>query len=267
MLPREGLPEVVHGHSDGDAFEYSGRIPRPKRRGLGTDTRTPGIGSKRKMKTLVCDIGGTSVKTLLSGETQRRKAPSGPQMAAADMVRIVKELGGEDWVWDRIAIGYPGPVVHGRIMCEPSNLGRGWIAFDFEAAFGCPVKIVNDAAMQALGSYHGGKMLFMGLGTGLGTAMIVDGQLQPMEAGHLPYKKGKTFEDFAGKRGYADLGKKKWKLAVLEIVSEFKRALEPDYIVIGGGNAKKFDREELPEYCELGQNANAFTGGFRLWEQ
>ncbi|MDG2094068.1 MAG: ROK family protein [Phycisphaerales bacterium] len=219
------------------------------------------------MKTLVCDIGGTSVKILLSGETQRRKAPSGPEMTASDMVRIVRELGGEDWSWDQIAIGYPGPVVHGRIMCEPSNLGNGWIAFDFAKAFGCPVKIVNDAAMQALGSYHGGQMLFMGLGTGLGTAMIVNGQLQPMEAGHLPYKKGKTFEDFTGKRGYAELGKKKWKQAVLEIMAEFKRALEPDYIVIGGGNAKKFDQEELPDYCELGQNANAFTGGFRLWEQ
>ena len=160
------------------------------------------------MNILVCDVGGTSVKILLTGETQRRKAPSGPEMKAEDMVATVKELA-EGWTWDAVSIGFPGPVIHGRIMSEPSNLGKGWIAFDFEEAFGCPVRIVNDAAMQALGSYHGGRMLFMGLGTGLGTAMIVDGILQPMEAGHLPYRDGKTYEDFVGKRGYKELGKKK----------------------------------------------------------
>ncbi len=217
------------------------------------------------MKILVCDIGGTNVKILASGEPERRKAPSGPEMTAADMVRTVQELA-EGWSWDVVSIGFPGPVVHGRVMSEPSNLGPGWIAFDFEAAFGCPVRVVNDAAMQALGSYHGDRMLFMGLGTGLGTAMIVDGILQPMEAGHLPYKNKKTYEDYVGKRGYAELGKKKWHSAVLDVITDFKRALEPDYIVIGGGNAKKLKAEDLPEYCELGSNANAFTGGFRLWD-
>lgn len=217
------------------------------------------------MKILVCDIGGTSVKVLLSGESERRKAPSGPEMTASKMVDIVQELG-QGWSWDAVSIGYPGPVIHGRVMSEPSNLGGDWVAFDFEKAFGCPVRVVNDAAMQALGSYHGDRMLFMGLGTGLGTAMIVDGILQPMEAGHLPYKHKKTFEDYVGKRGYAELGKKKWHDAVLDVITEFKRALEPDYIVLGGGNAKKMNQDDLPDYCELGSNANAFTGGFRLWE-
>ncbi len=217
------------------------------------------------MNILVCDIGGTSVKMLVTGETERRKAPSGPEMTAAAMVKDVRELA-RGWSWDVVSIGYPGPVVHGKVMIEPANLGTGWVGFDFDEAFGCPVRIVNDAAMQALGSYHGDRMLFMGLGTGLGTAMIVDGELQPMEAGHLPYKHGKTFEDYLGKRGYAELGKKKWIRVVLEVVDRFKRALEPDYIVLGGGNAKKLKAEDLPDYCELGGNANAFTGGFRLWE-
>ncbi|MDG2422717.1 MAG: ROK family protein [Phycisphaerales bacterium] len=217
------------------------------------------------MNILVCDIGGTSVKVLLSGESERRKVPSGPEMTAADMVEAVKTLA-EGWSWDAVSIGYPGPVIHGRVMSEPSNLGPDWIAFDFEKAFGCPVRIVNDAAMQALGSYHGDRMLFMGLGTGLGTAMIVDGVLQPMEAGHLPYKNKKTYEEYVGKRGYAELGKKKWHATVLDVIADFKRALEPDYIVIGGGNAKKIKPDELPDYCELGSNANAFTGGFRLWD-
>jgi polyphosphate glucokinase len=217
------------------------------------------------MNILVCDVGGTGVKVLATGQTDRRKFLSGPQMTAQQMVDGVKNLV-DDWSWDHVSIGYPGPVVHGRIMIEPSNLGDGWVGFDFSSAFGCPVQLVNDAAMQALGSYHGGRMLFMGLGTGLGTAMIVDGVMQPMEAGHLPYKKDQTFEDYVGKRGYAEHGKKKWMKTVVDVIEHFKMALEPEYIVLGGGNAKKFSQEDLPPYVELGNNANAFTGGFRLWE-
>ena len=218
------------------------------------------------MDILVCDVGGTGVKILATGEPKRRKLPSGPSMDATAMVEGVKELA-EGWKWEAISIGYPGPVVHGKIMIEPANLAKGWVGFNFEEAFGCPVRIVNDAAMQALGSYHDGRMLFMGLGTGLGTAMIVDGVMQPMEAGHLPYKDGKTYEDFLGKRGFAELGKKKWLKAVMDVIERFKHALEPDYIVLGGGNAKKLKQEDLPDYCELGSNANAFVGGFRLWDQ
>ena len=215
------------------------------------------------MNVLVIDVGGTHVKILASGQDERREFPSGPALTAKQMVRGVRELAG-DWKYDVVSIGYPGPVLHGRPVAEPHNLGPGWVGFDYGVAFGCPVKVINDAAMQALGSYQGGKMLFLGLGTGLGSAMVVDGIVEPMELGHLPYKKG-TFEDYVGIRGLERRGKKKWRQHVADIVALLVAALEPDDVVLGGGNVKKL--KELPPRCRAGDNVNAFLGGFRLWEE
>jgi polyphosphate glucokinase len=215
------------------------------------------------MNVLAVDVGGTHVKILASGQKERREFPSGPTLTAEQMVREVKELAG-DWNYDAVSIGYPGPVMHGRPVAEPHNLGSGWVGFDYGAAFGCPVKVINDAAMQALGSYKGGKMLFLGLGTGLGSAMIVNGIVEPMELGHLPYKKG-IFEDYVGIRGLDRRGKKKWCRSVADIVARLIAALEPDDVVLGGGNVKKL--KELPPRCRAGENDNAFLGGFRLWEK
>ena len=214
------------------------------------------------MNILVVDVGGTSVKILATGHEEPRKFPSGRTMTAQEMVATVKELAG-DWQYDVVSIGYPGFVVRGRPITEPHNLALGWVGFDYQTAFGRPVKIINDAAMQALGSYKGGKLLFLGLGTGLGAAMVVDGIVEPMELGHLPYRKG-TYEDYVGIRGLERIGKKKWRRAVADVVDRLKAALQPDYVVLGGGNVKKL--KELPPGCRAGDNANAFAGGFRLWE-
>lgn len=216
------------------------------------------------MKTLVIDVGGTHVKIMVTGREEEREVPSGPDMTAKQMVDGVLELA-KDWEYDVVTIGYPGPVVHNKPLLEPYNLGPGWTGFDFEKAFGRPVKVVNDAAMQALGSYQGGRMLFLGLGTGLGSAMIVDNVLQPMELGHLPYKKGRTFEYHVGAAGLKRLGKNNWEREVHEVVARLTAALEPDYVVLGGGNARKL--KVLPPRCRVGENSNAFLGGFRLWEQ
>ncbi len=215
------------------------------------------------MNILVVDVGGTSVKILATGQENPRKIPSGPTMTAEQMVAEVKELAG-DWQYDVISIGYPGFVVRGRPVTEPYNLALGWVGFDFQSAFGSPVKIINDAAMQALGSYKGGKMLFLGLGTGLGAAMVVDGVVEPMELAHLRYRK-RSFEYYVGKRGLELQGKKKWRKRVADVVAKLVAALEPDDIVLGGGNVKKLI--ELPPGCRAGDNANAFVGGFRLWEE
>ncbi len=215
------------------------------------------------MNVLVVDVGGTHVKILATGQKQFREFPSGPTLSAKQMVGGVKKLA-RDWKYDGVSIGYPGPVIRNRPLAEPHNLGRGWMGCDFKAAFKRPVKVVNDAAMQALGSYKGGKMLFLGLGTGLGSAMIVDGIVEPMELGHLPYKK-RTFEDYVGVRGYERLGKKKWRKEVADVVSQLVAALEPEDVVLGGGNVKKL--KELPPGCRAGANANAFLGGFRLWQK
>lgn len=215
------------------------------------------------MNVLVIDVGGTNVKIKVTGEAERRSVPSGLAMTARQMVDTVLGLA-QGWEFDAVSIGLPAPVLHSKILHEPQNLGEGWVGFNFEAAFGCPVKIINDAAMQALGSYSGGRMLFLGLGTGLGSAMIVDGLIQPMELAHLPYKKGKTFEDYVGIHGLARRGKKKWRKAVLEVVERLKTALEPDYVVIGGGNAKKL--KDLPPDTHICPNENAFVGGFRMWD-
>jgi polyphosphate glucokinase len=214
------------------------------------------------MNVLAIDIGGTHVKILLAGQEGPRKFASGPDLTPAAMVAQVKTLAG-DWKYDAISIGYPGPVLQGRPVAEPHNLATGWVGFDFAAAFGCPIKLVNDAAMQALGSYKGGKLLFLGLGTGLGSTMVVDGVVEPMELGHLPFKKG-TYEDYVGVRGLKRMGKKKWRHYVKDVVDRFVAALQPDDVVLGGGNVKFL--KELPEGCRQGENANAFAGGFRLWE-
>jgi polyphosphate glucokinase len=215
------------------------------------------------MKVLAIDVGGTHVKVLVSGQDTPRKFDSGPKLTPREMVVRAKEIA-KNWKYDAISLGYPGPVLHNRPLAEPHNLGKGWVGFPFERAFGRPVKVVNDAAMQALGSYRKGRMLFLGLGTGLGTALVVDGIVEPMELGHLPYRKG-TYEDYVGLRGLEKRGKKKWRKHVADVVDKLTKALEPDEVVLGGGNAKKL--KELPPHCRLGDNFNAFLGGFRLWNE
>ena len=214
------------------------------------------------MKILVIDVGGTHVKMLASGRKSPIKMKSGPTLTPRRMVSAVKRLT-EGWAYDAVAIGYPGAVVHGRPVHEPYNLGPGWVGFDFKRAFGKPVRVINDAAMQALGSYRGGRMLFLGLGTGLGSALVVDGVVEPTELAHLPYKKGRTYEDYVGLRGLGRLGKKQWRRAVEDVTTRLRYALQVEDVVLGGGNAKLL--KKLPPDTRLGSNANAFTGGFRLW--
>lgn len=215
------------------------------------------------MNILVVDVGGTHVKVLATGQKAPRQFDSGPELTPKKMVSGVCKLA-KDWPYDVVTVGYPGPVFHGRPVLEPHNLGRGWVGFNYAAAFKCPVKIMNDAALQALGSYQRGKMLFLGLGTGLGSAVIVDGIVEPMELGHLPYKKA-TFEDYVGQRGLEKYGKKKWRRQVKDVVERLIAAIEPDEVVLGGGNVKKL--KKLPAKCRAGDNAKAFKGGFRLWAQ
>jgi polyphosphate glucokinase len=215
-------------------------------------------------RVLVVDVGGTHVKILVSGQSEKRQMNSSPKLSAAQMVAGVKKLAA-GWPYDVVSIGFPGPVMHNRPVLEPHNLGPAWVGFDYDKAFGKPVRILNDAAMQALGSYKGGRMLFLGLGTGLGSAMVIDGNVEPMELAHLPYKKGRTFEDYVGLRGLERLGKAKWRKEVDDVIERFRIALQPEYIVLGGGNAKKL--KKLPDGCELGDNANAFIGGFRMWAE
>ncbi len=217
---------------------------------------------KRLRKVLVIDVGGTHVKVLATGQETKREFVSGPNLTPKRLVAKVRKLVA-DWQYDVISIGFPGPVLRNRPITEPWNLGKGWIGFNFEAAFQCPVKVVNDAAMQALGSYRGGKMLFLGLGTGLGSAVIVDHTIEPMELGHLPYKKA-TFEDYVGLRGLKKYGKKKWRRYVVDVVERLTKALEPEHVVLGGGNVHRL--KKLPPRCRAGDNSNAFRGGFCLWE-
>jgi len=215
------------------------------------------------MRILVVDVGGTHVKILATGQAERREFESGPTLTVRQMVAGVKRLA-KGWKYEAVSIGYPGLVLHERIAAEPHNLAPGWIGFDFQKAFGCPARVINDAAMQALGSYTKGTMLFLGLGTGLGSALVVDGHVVPMELAHLAYRKG-TIEDYVGLRGLERFGKKKWREHVAFMIERFTAAIHPDEVVVGGGNAKKL--KELPPGCRLGDNANAFIGGFRLWER
>jgi polyphosphate glucokinase len=215
------------------------------------------------LNVLAVDVGGTNVKILASGASEPRRFPSGLELTPRKMVTGVKKLA-RGWEFEAVSIGYPGLVVRGRPVADPHNLGPGWVGFDFAAAFGCPVKLINDAAMQALGSYKGGRMLFLGLGTGFGTALIEDGELEPMELAHVRYKKA-TYEDYVGVRAQKKFGKKKWRKNVAEVVANLRGVFEPDDIVLGGGNVKQL--KELPAGCRQGDNANAFTGGFRMWER
>ncbi len=215
------------------------------------------------MKVLVIDIGGTNVKLGLSGQDEGHKVPSGPDLTPQLMVERVQPVI-KDWEFDAVSVGFPAPVVRGQIQQEPVNLAAGWVGFDFAAALGKPVKVINDAAMQALGSYEGGRMLFMGLGTGLGTALIIEDTIAPLELAHLPYRKKQTYEDYLGERGLRRLGRKKWQGFVEDVVARFKAAFVVDYLVLGGGNSKKLLR--LPPHARAGDNRNALLGGFRLWE-
>jgi predicted NBD/HSP70 family sugar kinase len=211
---------------------------------------------------LAVDVGGSHVKALTSNRKERRRFVSGPSMTPEEMVAgtLAAAAG---WTWSRVAVGIPAPVRSGKVVSEPANLGAGWVGFDFESAFGKPTQVVNDAVMQAIGSYQGGRMLFLGLGTGLGSAMIADGMIEPLELAHLPYRK-KTFEDYVGERSLEKRGKKKWTKDVFAVVAHLSAAMEPDEIVLGGGGVQELD--ELPDGCRRGENANAFLGGFRLWD-
>lgn len=215
------------------------------------------------MKILVIDVGGTHVKVLATGQKVHREVISGKHLTPKRMVSDVLKLAA-DWEYDFVSIGYPGPVHHNQPVVDPWNLGKGWAGFNFQKAFKCPVKIVNDAAMQAMGGYRQGKMLFLGLGTGLGSALIAEGQIIPMELAHLPYKKS-TFEDYVGLRGLQKHGKKKWRKFVEDVTARLIAALEPDEVVLGGGNVRLL--KKLPPLCRAGNNDNAFAGGFRLWQQ
>lgn len=215
------------------------------------------------MKILVIDVGGAHVKVLATGQTDEIKIVSGPKMTARMMVKKV-HAAVKDWSFDHVTIGYPGVVVHDKPVTEPHNLAEGWVGFDYRKAFGKPVRILNDAAMQAFGAYEGKRMLFLGLGTGLGSALIVDGVIEPMELAHLPYRSSRTYEDYVGEAGLERLGKKRWRKHVAKVVNLLKTAMEADYVVLGGGNARLLT--DLPEGVRLGNNADAFTGGLRVWE-
>jgi polyphosphate glucokinase len=234
------------------------------------DIKGPDIGvslepmkPKKTHRVLAIDVGGSHVKMRVSTHRDMRQFVSGPDLTAKQMVAHVHETVG-DWSFTAVSIGYPGIVIHGKIVTEPHNLGHGWVGYDFHEAFGRPTRIINDAAMQAIGSYRGGRMLFLGLGTGMGSAMVVDGVVESMELAHLNYKKGKTYEDYVGDRGRTRLGPKKWRHAVDDIVGQLRIALEADYVVLGGGNARKL--KKLPKGARLGNNDFAFIGGFRLWQ-
>lgn len=217
------------------------------------------------MNILVVDIGGLSVKLSVTGCAEMRSFATPPAMTPQQLIQAINETTG-DWCWDHVSIGFPGPVRHNHPLREPVNLGSGWVDFDYPGTFACPVRMINDAAMQALGSYRGGIMLFLGLGTGLGTALIHEGHIVPMEIAHLPFRDGLTFEQVLGKAGMDSAGLEHWKMQVLEAIRLFVYALCPDYVILGGGNAQQFAQAELPEQVFRGDNVNAFTGGFRLWE-
>ncbi len=225
-------------------------------------TKTTPAGHSAASRVLAVDIGGSHVKIKSSAGGEERKVKSGPDMTPALMVENIHEMAkGLDF--DAITMGYPGPVHHNRILADPQNLGQGWISYDFEKAFNVPLRIVNDALMQAVGSYYGQKMLFLGLGTGLGAAMVVDNVCVPLEIAHLPYRKGRTFEDYLGEASYEKRGSKKWHKHVHRCVALLSRALQPEYVIIGGGNVDRI--KVLPPNALRGDNANAFAGGFRIW--
>lgn len=219
-------------------------------------------GARGAAQVLVIDVGGTNVKIAMGTSKELLKIPSGNEMTAEQMAKAVKEAAAS-WGYEAISIGYPGPVKDGRPAKEPANLGGGWMAFDYEGFFGKPVRVINDAALQALGAYEGGRMLFLGLGTGLGSALIVDGAVAPLEVAHLPYRKGRTYEDYVGQRGLDRMGKKKWSRHVAKVVAMLQHGLQADYVVLGGGQTKKL--AEIPAGAKVGTNMDAVEGGVRLW--
>jgi polyphosphate glucokinase len=211
---------------------------------------------------LVVDVGGTHVKLRVDNRGPVREFASGPKMTPGSMMRKIRKLM-RGVRYDVVSIGYPGVVIRGRIVANPHNLGKGWLGYDFERAFGKPVRVLNDAAMQAIGSYAGGRMLFLGLGTGLGATLVIDGVIEPTEIGHMPYKHHRTFEEYVGERGRKHLGNRKWRKAVADVMADLKAAFQADYIVLGGGNARRL--KKLPRDVRLGDNRNAFVGGVRMW--
>jgi polyphosphate glucokinase len=259
------IPNISRDHANSHQLEiYCGTDnDMPDKTQTKTSPAT-GSASANALKILVVDVGGTNVKMRMKGQKEATKVPSGPTMTASKAAGIVKQ-NTKDWSYDRISLGYPGPIINGRPLREPHNLGGGWVGFDFNKAFGVPVRLINDAAMQAVGSYKGGRMLFLGLGTGLGSAMIVDGVLEPMELAHLLYKNGKTYEDYLGLRGLERMGKKRWRKHVAKVTEILKSSLGADYVVLGGGNVKKL--KDTPPGAVLGNNENAFIGGLLIWGQ
>jgi polyphosphate glucokinase len=266
--PQTAKPQIMKQQNRGlqimkPQIKKQASVPQKAKGAVSKNSTAKVVLNKKTPAVLVIDVGGSNVKMLATGQTEPRKFPSGPAMTPEKMAKRVKaEVKG--WKFDCISLGYPGPIINEHPLREPHNLGGGWMAFNFRKAFGVPVKIINDAAMQALGSYKGGRMLFLGLGTGLGSAMIVNGSLQPMELAHLIYKHGKTYEDYLGLRGLEKAGKKKWRRHVTEITERLKTALEADYVVLGGGNCRKL--KKLPAGARIGSNENAFVGGFRMWQ-
>lgn len=256
----------MNSFKTGDHVEWSeaGRVRETAKKKITSNITFKRSVARGSQQVMVVDVGGTHVKVLVTGEQEHRFFDSGPKMTPQRMVAGVLNAA-EGWKFDVVAMGYPGQVVHNRPIAEPHNLARGWVGFNFEAAFGVPVRMTNDAAMQALGSYEGGRMLFLGLGTGLGSAMIVNDELVPMELGHLPYRKGRTYEDYVGDRGLKRLGLKRWRRHVMQVVDLLRGALEPDDVVLGGGNVRRLDA--LPQGVRKGDNDNAFLGGFRLWQR
>jgi polyphosphate glucokinase len=231
--------------------------------------QNPPMRAKRKGRRsaahiLVIDVGGTHVKLRVGTRGLVQEFESGPKLTPARMMREIRTLT-RGMAFDAVSIGYPGLVFRGRIASEPHNLGKGWVGYDFARAFGKPVRVVNDAAMQAIGSYSGGRMLFLGLGTGLGATLIIDGVVEPTEVGHMPYRHGCTFEDYLGERGRVRRGNRKWLKSVTDVIKNLQAAFEADYVVIGGGNAARL--KKLPPHARLGDNRNAFVGGLRIWRQ
>lgn len=241
------------------SYEAPGRTgAAARRKGMGRRGAKPPV----PRRILVLDVGGSHVKWRIGERGEPERFVSGPKMSPARMVKALRKHV-EPGQYDAVSIGYPGLVFRGRIAAEPFNLGRGWVGFDFAQALGKPVRIVNDAAMQAIGSYGGGRMLFLGLGTGMGATLILDGVVEPMELGHLPYKRGHTYEELVGERGLERHGKKKWRKVVAEVVTTLGAALEVDYVVLGGGNARLL--KKMPKHARLGDNGNAMIGGRLLW--
>src|SRR5579864_1318072 len=268
FAPFRGRPSPVQLDGSRLAKVCMGLAPMAKARQSGENLPMQGTkrgaGRRAPRRILVLDVGGTHVKLHVNARAPMRKFESGPHMTPRVMVQQVRALIGPDR-YDAVSMGYPGLVRRGKIAAEPVNLGRGWVGFNFARALGRPVHIINDAAMQAIGSYRGGRMLFLGLGTGLGATLIIDGVVEPTEVGHMPYRHGRSFEDYVGERGRRWRGNRRWRKTVTDVIAQLMTAFEADYVVLGGGNARRL--KALPPHVRLGSNRNAFIGGVRLWHR